>query len=242
MMAIAALATAPMDTRQGSEDSGAFLRMLDSTLKGETVEGEHAWLFEALSDAVARYKLPHEPLRNLAKARMVTAGPVRFKTYDELTAHVVLASASVGRLSLYLSGYENEEVLVLAGRLSGALYLTQRWLHLAAEARSGQFFVPLVDLESLGGSEADMLAPASSPALRKTLAVMAGRTRTLYKESRALSAKVRFPLNWKIRQVWLTGNFLLNKFGTQNYDPFAGIPTLGPRDRLRIFGLAMLSR
>lgn len=214
---------------------------LVKAVAGQQVGGPYAWVFEAAADTINSYRLPVAQWQAILKGRLQEGDSLRFQSYEQLAAHLALVAAPVGQLVAELLEKRDAETGMMAGKLASALFLTNYWLNYETEAKRGRVYLPMNDLQAFGGTEKDITA-ATSPLLRKTLAVMAGRTRTLFLESRELSKKLPFPLNWKLRKVWLEGHFLLNKFGEQGYDPFRGKPTLTLRGKLRIFGLAMLAR
>lgn len=214
---------------------------LKKAVAGQQISGPYAWLFEAVADVVKRHGLSVEPWLAILEGRGQEKGGVRFQTYEQLVAHLALVAAPVGHILVALLGKRNTHAEKIAGKIACALFLTHRWLNYVMEARAGRVYLPIDDLLAFGGKAEDV-SVVTSPILRKSLAVMAGRTRTLYAESRELSRELPFPLNWKARKVWLEGHFLLNKFGEQGYDPSKGRPRLTLRGKLRIFGLALLSR
>jgi phytoene synthase len=164
----------------------AWRRELDLALAGLGT----AWSgFPALSDTVARHKIPADLLLKAIDGVSMDIEPRRFATFDDLTDYCYHVASVVGLSCLHIWGYRSEggRAERLAESCGIALQLTNIIRDVGEDARNGRVYLPEEDLERFGVREEQLaVRERSSPKIRELLAFEGQRAYDHYQHAKRL--------------------------------------------------------
>ena len=174
------------DAEGVSDHAGAIARWrqdLDSALAGGT-PGNPVW--PAFTDAVARYRIPHEYFRDMIRGVSSDLDPRQVQTFQELYDYCYHVASVVGLTIIHIFGFDDPRALPLAERCGVAFQITNILRDVREDAEHGRVYLPQEDLVRFGVKTEDLCGAALSPALRDLLAFEADRARAYYQETESL--------------------------------------------------------
>jgi squalene synthase HpnC len=201
-------------------------------------------IFVAVADAMQVHQLPVSLFADLLSAFRQDVTVKRYQTWNDVLDYCSRSANPVGRLVLRIAGHKDEALDRASDALCTALQLTNFWQDFARDWAGGRLYVPTVDRDACGASEADLdraltaidASPAVAtivpmPAAWKTvLREMAQRTRRLFAEGRPVCDGVQGRLKYELRLTWLGGTRILDRLDQADFEVFANRPTLTARD------------
>jgi squalene synthase HpnC len=187
-------------------------------------------IFQALGATVGDCQLPVALLDDLLSAFCQDVTVSRYATWADLLDYCRRSANPVGRLVLRIAGYHAAGLDEASDCLCTALQLTNFWQDLKRDWRRGRLYVPLADVEASGARLGDLDGRALTPAWRSALGCVAARTRSLFREGRAVCDGVGGRLRLELRLTWLGGHRILDRLEKVAFDVFASRPALGLRD------------
>ncbi|HST67231.1 MAG TPA: squalene synthase HpnC [Mycobacteriales bacterium] len=128
--------------------------------------------------ALAR-DLQHGDFAALVEANVQDQTVTRYATYEQLRGYCALSAAPIGRLVLSVFGVSTPARVALSDQVCDALQQLEHWQDVAEDLAGGRVYLPAEDLDRFGVGEADLAAPASSPAVRELIAFETARARAL---------------------------------------------------------------
>ena len=174
------------DAEDVTDRAGAIARWqadLDSALAGNAPENP---VWPAFSDAVARYRIPHEYFRAMIRGVSSDLEPRHIQTFQELYDYCYHVASVVGLTIIHIFGFDDPRALELAERCGVAFQLTNILRDVREDAEHGRVYLPEEDLERFGVNPEELRGPALSSGLRSLLAFEADRARAYYLESEPL--------------------------------------------------------
>jgi squalene synthase HpnC len=173
----------------GDEAAGDRVALLDEL----DADLERVWggtprnpLIARLQPTVTACGLPIEPFRRLIEANRRDQVVDHYETYADLLGYCELSANPVGELVLRIFGMATAERLALSDKVCSALQLTEHWQDIGEDYARGRIYVPREDLRRFGVPEAELGAPAASPALRSLIEFEVRRARQLLDEGAPL--------------------------------------------------------
>ena len=143
------------DAEGVSDRAGAIAQWqadLDSALAGNAPEHspQHA-VWPAFSDAVARYRIPHEYFRDMIRGVSSDLEPRHIQTFQELYDYCYHVASVVGLTIIHIFGFDNPAArLQLAERCGVAFQLTNILRDVREDAEHGRVYLPEEDLVRFG--------------------------------------------------------------------------------------------
>jgi phytoene synthase len=174
------------DAEGVSDRAGAIARWqadLDSALDGKAPEHP---VWPAFSDAVARYRIPHQYFRDMIRGVSSDLEPRHIQTFQELYDYCYHVASVVGLTIIHIFGFNDPRALELAERCGVAFQLTNILRDVREDAEHGRVYLPEEDLERFGVNPEELRGPALSSALRNLLEFEAKRAREYYQETESL--------------------------------------------------------
>jgi squalene synthase HpnC len=174
----------------GDEAAGDRLATLDwlETELERSVTGVAAHpLLVRVGATINARGLPLEPFRALIEANRQDQVVTRYETYEQLVGYCMLSAAPVGRMVLGVLGAATPERVALSDDVCVALQLVEHLQDVREDAENGRVYLPAEDLRRAGCTESETGAASASPALRRAVAEMATRARSLLASGSPLS-------------------------------------------------------
>jgi phytoene synthase len=174
------------DAEGVADRAGAIARWqtdLDSALAGSAPQHP---LWPAFSDAVARYRIPHEYFHDMIRGVSSDLEPRHMQTFQELYGYCYHVASVVGLTIIHIFGFDDPRALHLAERCGVAFQLTNILRDVREDAEHGRVYLPAEDLARFGVKTTELSGAALSPAMRSLLEFEADRARAYYREAQPL--------------------------------------------------------
>ncbi|HWW45980.1 MAG TPA: squalene synthase HpnC [Acidimicrobiia bacterium] len=178
----------------GDESEGSRLAELDwleAELERAAAGTATNPLLRRLTPTIDAFGMDLAPFRALISANRIDQRRRRYATFEELAGYCELSAVPVGRLVLATFGASTPARVALSDRVCTALQVVEHLQDVGEDARQGRVYLPADDLREFGVTDADLLAPKASPALRRLVAFEATRARGLLASGRPLVADLR---------------------------------------------------
>lgn len=212
-------------------------RQLDRIERGDGGDGP---VFAPLAAAVAEWRLPLQPLRDLLDAFAQDVVKTRYATWDELLDYCRRSANPVGRLLLHLFGRATPENLARSDAICSALQLANFWQDVAIDWQKDRVYLPQEDLARFAVDEAQIAAARCDDAWAALFAFEIERTRALMRSGAPLVHALPGRLGWEIRATVQGGLRILERTARLRGDVFRQRPRLGAADWLAIAGRSLM--
>jgi phytoene synthase len=206
------------DAEGVSDRAGAIARWeqdLESALAGAAPEHP---LWPAFSDAVARYRIPHEYFRAMIRGVSSDLEPRHIQTFQELYDYCYHVASVVGLTIIHIFGFDDPRAIELAERCGVAFQLTNILRDVREDAEHGRVYLPAEDLQRFGVKTGELSGAAVSPALQSLLAFEAERARGYYSESEPLLDMVHSGSRASLRALIGIYSRLLERISSSGYE------------------------
>ena len=190
-------------------------------------EAEHP-VFIALSDAVKRYNLPAQALRDLLSAFRQDCRRQRYETFSLVLDYCRRSANPVGRLVLAVLGILDERRAEWSDAICTALQLTNFWQDLSVDIPRGRLYIPLEDLERFHVPEEGLMAQRPTGDIAGLIRFEVERTEALFDEGRPLLTSTFGPGTIYFGLVFLGGKTVLRMVKALGPSALHTRPSLGP--------------
>lgn len=188
-------------------------------------------------DTRLRYGIPTRYIEQLIDGVARDLGPVRYQTFEDLTAYCYGVASMVGLMSMHIIGYAGPQAIPYAIKLGVALQVTNILRDIAEDWRSGRLYLPQADLARFGLSEADIAQGVATgvvtEAWRAFMHDQIERNRQLYQEAlpgiRKLDPNGRFAIQAAAELY----RAILDDIQTNDYNVFIRRARIGAWGKLR---------
>jgi len=215
------------------------LALLDAWQAKLDAPGEDP-VFIALNDACQRFSIPRSLLTDLLDAFRQDVRVSRYPDLKSVLGYCRLSANPVGRLVLAIHGRQGAELEAASDSICTGLQLANFWQDLKSDAGArGRIYLPQDEMARAGVAEADLAAPAASPALRKLVQQQVERTRGIFAQGRGLPGQLGGLLGFEIRLTLLGGQAILNAIERQDFDTLRARPKLGKSRWLLLLARAL---
>ncbi len=186
--------------------------------------------FEALQQAIQKYKLPTQLLHDLLDAFeqdvLKTRDGTSYTSQAELLDYCSRSANPVGRLLLHLYGVTDAQVLQLSDHICSALQLINFWQDPSLDLpRERNYFVQ-EDCIRFGVLPADLLACRQTPASTRLIAANAATARALLLNGAPLVRLIAGRAGWELRLVVQGGLRILDKIEALHFATLVQRPVL----------------
>ncbi|GAA4594693.1 squalene synthase HpnC [Planotetraspora phitsanulokensis] len=143
-------------------------------------------VIRALAPTIEACAIPAEPFHRLVEANRREQTVTRYETFEDLLASCALSANPVGHIVLHVFGLAVPERIGLSDRICSALQVIEHCQDVGEDFARGHVYVPGEDLRRFGCVEADLVAPSTSPCLRRVVAFETRRAAALLDEGTPL--------------------------------------------------------
>ena len=192
----------------------------------EEAAADPASVFAAIGHTIRVHQLPVQSFEDLLGAFRQDVMTKRYATWPDLLDYCRRSANPVGRLVLRVGGWNDARLDQSSDAMCTALQLTSFWRDVARDWKRGRVYVPREDLARCGAREEDLDRGSINPAWRAALAEMAGRTRALFSEGRAVCDGVTARFRLALRVRWLGGTMVLDRLERSGFDVFGARPSV----------------
>ncbi len=199
---------------------------LDALYRGEP----HHPVFVALAETVQKFAIPADPFRDLLTAFRQDQRLTRYPTYADLEGYCRGSANPVGRLVLYLCGYQDSERLALSDKTCTALQLANFWQDVTRDLEKDRVYIPQEDMARFGYTEESLFARRFTPEFAALMQFEVERTHALFAEGMKLGALVDRRVRLDIEMFSRGGQEVLRRIEQQGYDTLTHRPAV-PKSR-----------
>jgi squalene synthase HpnC len=180
----------------------------------------------ALADTIERYEIPKELFLKLIKANRMDQQIKRYRTFEDLLYYCDHSANPVGRLFLYLFGYNDPKLQRLADCTCTALQLTNFWQDIALDLKKGRIYIPQEDMKQFGYSKKELCNHVINTNFIELMSFELERTHKLFIKGLGLVDLVDRQIKVDLRLFSYGGMAILEKIKKCGYDVFRHRPTL----------------
>lgn len=203
---------------------------LDAMYRGEP---RHP-VFVALTETVEKFGIPPDPFRDLLTAFRQDQITPRYPTYADLLGYCKNSANPVGRLVLYLCGYNDAERLALSDQTCTALQLANFWQDVTRDLDKDRVYIPQEDIARFGYTEEALFARRFTPEFAALMRFEVERTVPLFTEGLKLCSLVDRRVRLDIEMFARGGLEVLRLIEQQGYDVLTRRPAVSKRRQLTI--------
>ena len=221
----------------GDEAEGDRLALLDrweeDLRRCESGSPEHP-ILKALQQTMRERPMPLDPFLKLIEANRMDQRIKRHSTYADLLHYCDHSANPVGRMVLYLFGYDDDERQRLSDATCTALQQANFWQDIRRDYAAGRIYLPLEDMDRFGYSEDDLGANVVNQNLRDLLAFEVDRAHALFQEGARLVGLVDGELRIDLKLFTMGGTSVLDAIERQQYDVLSKRPVVSKGRKLRL--------
>jgi phytoene synthase len=175
-------------------------------------------VWPAFTDAVARYKIPHQYFFEMIEGVSSDLGPRRLRTFDELYDYCYHVASVVGLTIIHIFGFDAPEAVALAEKCGVAFQLTNILRDVREDAEKNRVYLPAEDFERFGVSP-ETFEPRTR--FLELLEFEAQRAQEYYRQSAPLIGLVHKGSRASLRALIGIYSRLLDHIVASNYDVMA---------------------
>lgn len=139
----------------------------------------------AWADTLTRYHIPRHYALQLIDGVARDLFQPRYQTFDELARYCYGVASTVGLMSMYIVGFQNNEAVPYAIKLGVALQMTNILRDVGEDYKNGRLYLPREELAFYGIQESDIAEGHITDNWRQFMKFQIERTRQVYEDSRA---------------------------------------------------------
>ena len=187
-------------------------------------------VFVALEETVHQFKIPPDPFRDLLTAFRQDQRVSRYLTMDDVFGYCKNSANPVGRLVLYLCGYNDAERLSLSDHTCTALQLANFWQDVTRDLDKDRIYLPLDDMAQFGVTEKQLFERNFNSDYAALMKHEVDFTRTLFQKGMGLCALVDKRVRLDIEMFNQGGLEVLRLIENAGYDTLSSRPSV-PKSR-----------
>ena len=195
-------------------------------------------VFVALASTIRAFDIPVEPFRDLLRAFRQDQTVHQYESWGDLLGYCRYSANPVGRLVLYVCGYQDEERQRLSDSTCTALQLANFWQDVARDLDKGRLYLPLEALRRNGLSAADIEARRFDARYVAMMKDLIARTRALLAEGAPLLARVDARLRVDLDLFGRGGLAVLAAIEDAGYNTLERRPAIGSLTRASLLARA----
>jgi squalene synthase HpnC len=215
-------------------DKEESLRLL-SWWRGELESMYEGWaahpVFVALAPTVEQYGIPMGPFSDLIDAFVQDQMVARYRDWEDLFGYCKNSANPVGRLVLYLCGYEDAERQALSDATCTALQLANFWQDVTVDLLKDRVYIPTSILERHGYTVEELFARRFKPGFAAAMREAVDKARELFLVGLPLAGKVNKRLAVDLDLFSRGGMRVLDKIEQQGYDVLRERPAISKAEK-----------
>jgi len=192
-------------------------------------------IFRQLSATVETFGLSRDPFDNLLEANRMDQVKTRYSDWNDLMGYCALSANPVGRLVLAVFQAETGRRIAASDSVCSGLQVLEHLQDIGEDARAGRVYIPTSYMEKYGCTVPDLLAPEAGPNLRRLVAAVAERTRSLLEPGKPLVGSLKGWSRVAIGGYVAGGQAGLDALAAADYEMLRGLRQAGRARQFRRF-------
>lgn len=180
----------------------------------------------AVQQTVRQFSIPAEPFLDLISAFEQDRRMSRYQTLEELLDYARRSANPVGRLVLYMCGYQDARRQELADATCSGLQLANFWQDVGEDVGRGRIYIPLEDVRRFKVSEEQITGRKFSREFRELMRFEVDRTREMLLRGEGLLPLVQRQVRGNIALYGRGGMAILDAIRRVDYDTLNHRPTV----------------
>ncbi len=199
-------------------------------------------VFVALHETIRETAVPRQLFADLVHAFKMDQVRLTHNSWDELLEYSHYSANPVGRLVLWVCGYEQESLALLSDKVCTALQLANFWQDVVEDAERGRRYIPTEDMLYFGIEEGQIEGRVFTPQFRAMIEGLVLRTRAMLREGGAISSHVDRDLAITLNLFRKGGDAILDGITSQNFDVLRGRPVVSRMKKVSLLAGALVAR
>jgi len=191
-------------------------------------------VFIALSETIARYEIPMDPLIDLLVAFRQDQHLTRYETTEQVLEYCRYSANPVGRLVLYLGRCHDPARARLADCICTGLQLANFCQDVAGDWDRGRIYLPRDACRRAGYDEEMFARREFSPAFRRLLAEEVDHAEGWLRRGQPLVAAMPAELQLAVLLFLRGGEAILRQIRQQGFDVWSRRPRVATMHKLRL--------
>jgi squalene synthase HpnC len=199
-------------------------------------------VFVALHETVRECGVPRQLFADLLHAFRMDQVKTTHDTWDELLEYSHYSANPVGRLVLWVCGYQDEKLALLSDKVCTALQLANFWQDVVEDAERGRRYIPAEDMLRFGVDEGQIEGRVFTPEFRAMIESLVIRTREMLREGGEISSHVDKDLAVTLTLFRNGGDAILDGITAEDFDVLRGRPVVTKVKKVRLLAGALLGK
>jgi squalene synthase HpnC len=144
-----------------------------------------------LGPLIRSVAMPVQPFLDLVEANRMDQHVAHYETFGDLIGYCALSANPVGRAVLRIADADEDANLAASDSVCTALQVLEHCQDVGEDARNGRIYLPQEDLAAAGVPASDLTAAATTPALRRVIAMQVDRAEKLLAAGPGLVRRLR---------------------------------------------------
>jgi squalene synthase HpnC len=199
-------------------------------------------VFVALHETIRDCDLPRQLFHDLLHAFRMDQTKTTYANLDELLEYSHYSANPVGRLVLWVCGYQQESVALLSDKVCTALQLANFWQDVVEDAERGRRYLPADAMQRFNVDEGQILGRVFTPEFRAMVESLVIRTRRMLHEGGEISKHVDRELAVTLNLFRKGGDAILDGIAAENFDVLRGRPVVTKTKKLSLLTGAFIDK
>jgi phytoene/squalene synthetase len=166
----------------------------------------------------------------------------KYESWGELLEYSHYSANPVGRLVLWVCGYQQESLGLLSDKVCTALQLANFWQDVVEDAERGRRYLPGDAMREFGVEEGQIEGRVFTPEFRAMVENLVTRTRAMLLEGGVISSQVDKELAVTLDLFRKGGEAILNGIVAEDYDVLRGRPVVTKTRKLGLLLEALVGK
>ena len=218
------------DTRESLRLLEWWSHELDAMYAGEA---RHP-VFVALRRTVKKYDIPKQPFADLIKAFVQDQTVTRYQSWSDVFDYCIWSANPVGRLVLYLCGYQDAERQKLSDATCTGLQLANFWQDVIVDQEKDRVYLPLDLLSRNNYSVEELFAHLYDERFRSIMSEAVQVAHGFFVRGLPLARMVNRRLSIDLELFSRGGMKILEKIERRNFDVLSARPRISKLERVSL--------
>ena len=199
-------------------------------------------VFVALRATIDETEVPHRLFDDLITAFEMDQRTTHHESLESLVEYSRYSANPVGRMVLWVSGYQDEERAALSDLVCTGLQLTNFWQDVVEDFDRGRRYLPADRMAKFGITDQDILDRRFSREFRKMMASLVDDALKMLREGGRVSALVDRELAVTLRLFEQGGRAALDGIVRQDYDVLRARPSVSKTTKAKLLAGALAGK
>jgi squalene synthase HpnC len=199
-------------------------------------------VFVALHQTIVETGVPRQLFDDLISAFEMDQRVLMHASLEDLIGYSRLSANPVGRLVLWVSGYQDERRALLSDKVCTALQLANFWQDVVEDWERGRRYLPADQMQRFGVTDAMIAEKRFTPEFRALMEFLVEYTGAMLREGGRIADEVDAELAVTLRLFEQGGRAALDGVIAQDYDVLKSRPSVSKATKAKLLAGALLGK